>query len=118
MIKVLEHFQYIKFDRSHAWHRTLVCMYCSIVEYSDTLLVLRKEEKFVSIPLVVRALLEGFVDLKNLCGSPEYGNNIQANYLDEWLRITKEAGKLENPYLNLHIQRFLFSFCQHHLDSC
>lgn len=97
---VLDHFQYISFDKSHAWHRDMVCLYCSIVEYSETLYFLGKGKKGVVIPLVIRSLLEAFVDLKNLCANRKYGYYLQASDIAEWLRVTKEAGKLENPYLD------------------
>ena len=99
MVKVLDHIQYLKFDRTHPWHRHLICLYCSIVEYSDTLISLDKEVKNVAIPLVARALLEAYVDLVNLSENKEYGYNLEAGFIHEWLRVTNEAGKLENPYL-------------------
>lgn len=97
--KVLDHFPHIKFDKIHPWHRNMVYLYCSVVEYSDALYNQFKVEKSVAIPLIVRSLLEAYVDLKNLCENPEYGYSLRAAYISEWLRIAKEAGNVENPYL-------------------
>lgn len=97
--KVLDHFEHIKFDKTHLWHLNIVCLYCSIVEYSDSMHTLFKEEKVVSMPLILRSMLEAFVDLKNLCNERTYGYHMQASNLKEWLKVTREAGTLENPYL-------------------
>jgi hypothetical protein len=97
--KALDHFKYIKFDKKHPWHRSMVYLYCSVVEYSDAIFNQFKVEKSVAIPLIVRSLLEAYVDLKNLCENPEYGYNLQAANISEWLRIAKEAETLQNPYL-------------------
>jgi hypothetical protein len=99
-VKVLDHMEYLKFDREHPWHRNMICLYCSVIEYSDSLIHLDKEKRSVAIPLVARALLEAYVDLKNLCENEEYGYNLEAGFLFEWLRVTKEAGRLNNPYLD------------------
>ena len=100
MVKVLDHFDYIKFDKNHPWHLVLVSLYCSVVEYSDTLINLEKEQKNIAIPLVARGILEAYVDLKNLSEDQSYGNNMEASYLDEWLKVTKAASKSNNPFLN------------------
>jgi len=97
---VLDQFEYIKFDKKHAWHLDIVCLYSSIVEYSDNMFVLLKKEKLVGMPLVLRSMLEAFVDLKNLCNEKTYGYHLQASNLKEWLKVSREAGKLENPYLD------------------
>ena len=97
--KALDHLQALKFDRKHAWHVVLVALYCSIVEYSDTLLRLTKEGKSIGLPLIARGMLEAFVDLKNLSENKTYGNDLEMSYLSEWLRVAKESDSSENPFL-------------------
>jgi hypothetical protein len=99
LTKALDHFPYIIFDKKHPWHRSMVYLYCTVVEYSDALFNQFKVEKSVAIPLIIRSLLEAYVDLKNLCENPEYGYNLQVANVSEWLRVAKEAETLENPYL-------------------
>ncbi|WP_256444419.1 DUF5677 domain-containing protein [Aestuariibacter sp. A3R04] len=99
VVKVLDNFRHLKFDKKHAWHLTLVTLYCSIVEYSDTILKLNKEDKSIGLPLIARGLLEAYVDLKNLSEDKAYGYNLEVNYLAEWLKVAKEAGTLKNPFL-------------------
>jgi hypothetical protein len=100
LVKVLDNFEHLKFDKKHPWHNILITLYCSIVEYSDTILNLNKEDKSIGLPLIARGLIEAYVDLKNLSENKAYGYNLEVSYLSEWLKITKEAGTLENPFLN------------------
>jgi hypothetical protein len=102
--KVLDNFEHLKFDKKHAWHCMLVALYCSIVEYSVTLLILKKENKIIGLPLIARGLIEAYVDMKNLSEDKTYGYNLEVSYLIEWLRISKEAETLENPYLNAIVE--------------
>lgn len=99
MSKVLDYFEYIKFDKKQPWHRDIVSLYCSLVEYSDNLFALFEKQKVVAMPLILRSMLEAYVDLKNLCAEKTYGYNLQASNIKEWLKLTREAGKLQNPYL-------------------
>lgn len=97
--KVFDNFAHLNFDRKNKLHLYMVCLYCTIVELSDSLICLAKSGKGVGIPILNRTLLEAYVDLKNLEQNPEYCYNMDASYIQEWLRATKEAGTLENPYL-------------------
>lgn len=97
--KVLDYFECINFDKKQPWHRDIVSLYCSLVEYSDNLFVLFEKQKVVAMPLILRSMLEAYVDLKNLCAEKTYGYNLQASNIKEWLKLAREAGKLQNPYL-------------------
>ncbi|VEL96883.1 hypothetical protein ALT761_01876 [Alteromonas sp. 76-1] len=99
MVKVLDHFEHIKFDKSNAWHRLMVSLYCSVVENSDTLLVLQKKRKGVALPTVTRSLMEAFVDLKNLTNDKGYGYFLDVAYYKEWLRVTTAAKNPDNALL-------------------
>lgn len=99
MREVLDNVEYIKFDKGRPWHRYLVCLYCSIIEYCDTLICLEREKKGVSIPSISRVILEAYVELKNICKDENYAKNMEASHLSKWLSITREAGTLNNPYL-------------------
>ena len=100
IVKVLDNFEHLKFDKTRPWHSTLITLYCSIVEYSDTILNLSKQSKSIGLPLIARGLIEAYVDLKNLSENKGYGYNLEVSYITEWLKVTKEAGTLENPFLN------------------
>jgi len=99
LTKVYDNFEHIKFDRKSKLHLYLVCLYCTIVELSDTLICLGNNQKGVAVPTISRTLLEAYVDLKNLEQNPEHCYNMDSSNIKEWLRVTKAAGNLENPYL-------------------
>jgi hypothetical protein len=44
-------------------------------------------------------MLEAYVELKNLHEKAQYGYYMQASYLDQWLKVLKEAKDNPNPYL-------------------
>ena len=98
MKKVLKHVELLKFDKTHKWHQTLVSLYCSIVEYSDTLIKLNEEKKSIAMPLLARSMLEAYIDLVNLADDKSYGYNMDASYLHEWLRLVKATSE-NNPFL-------------------
>lgn len=90
----------LRFDKKHPWHRNLIALYLSIIEYSDTLVHLVDNEKTIAIPLVFRGLLEAFVDFKNLAEDKAYGYHMEASYLKEWLKVIEEASKNKNAFLD------------------
>ncbi|NOQ77480.1 MAG: hypothetical protein GQ475_06810 [Methylococcaceae bacterium] len=93
--------EHLTFDKQHPWHRNIVALYCSLIEYSESLIFLAENEKNISIPVVFRALLEAFVDFKNLAEDKLYGYYMEANYAKEWLKVIKEANQNENAFLAL-----------------
>jgi hypothetical protein len=97
---ILDQFEHIKFDKSHPWHLDMVYLYCSIIEYADSLYKLLQQERIVAAPLLLRSMIEAFIDLKNLCNDQTYGYHLQSGNIKEWLKVTKEARTLENPYLD------------------
>ena len=91
--------EHSRFDKQHPWHRNVVALYCSLIEYSESLVFLAENEKNISIPIVFRALLEAFVDFKSLAEDKSYGYYMEANYAKEWLKIINEANQNENAFL-------------------
>jgi hypothetical protein len=91
----IEHF---KFDKQHPWHRNLIALYLSLIEYSDALINLIENEKSIAVPVVFRSLLEAYVDFKNLSEDKAYGYNMEANYAYNWLKSLEEASKNKNEY--------------------
>ena len=89
----------LKFDKHHPWHRNLVALYCSLIEYSDSLVYLVENGKGISVPLVFRGLLEAYVDFKNLSEDKLYSYNMEASYTKEWLKVIEEASQKNNAFL-------------------
>lgn len=97
--KALDLSKDLRFDVKHPLHRNLVALYGAILEYADTLVHLISSGKTVAVPIVMRSLLEAFVDFQNLAEDANYGNIMEASYHKEWLRVLKSADGAENPYL-------------------
>lgn len=91
--------KHLKFDKRHSWHRNLIALYCSLVEYSDSLVYLAENEKSISVPLVFRGLLEAYVDFKNLSEDSSYGYHMEASYAKEWLKVIEVASQKRNAFL-------------------
>lgn len=98
--QILDNFEFMKFDKFHPWHRGIVCLYCSVVEYADSIYRLCEAERIFSVPLILRSMLEAYVDLENLSNEPNYGNHLKSNDLKEWLKLAGEAAGNDNPYLS------------------
>lgn len=93
--------KYLKFDKSHPWHRNLIALYFSLIKYSDSLICLVENEKSIAIPLIFRGLLEAYVDFKNLAENQAYIYYMEANNAKEELKLLDEASKNQNEYLAL-----------------
>jgi hypothetical protein len=97
------HIKYLnlKFDKQHPWHRNLIALYLSLIEYSDSLICLVENEKSIAIPLIFRSLLEAYVDFKNLAENQTYGYYMDASNAKQWIKFLEEASKNKNAYLAL-----------------
>ena len=81
------HMEFLKFDKQHLWHRNLIALYLSLIEYSDSLIFLVENKKSIAVPVVFRSLLETYVDFKNLSEDKTYGYHMEANYAYNWLNF-------------------------------
>lgn len=94
----------LTFDGTHPLHANAVSLYGSVIELSSSLLPLMKTEHFSTIPVVLRSILEAYVDLENLCKDHKYGYSLEIKYLVESLKFLKEARNEKNAYLELIAQ--------------
>jgi hypothetical protein len=92
---------HLRFDKHNPWHRNMVALYCSLIEYSDCLVHLVENKKNIGVPIVFRGMLEAFVDFKNLTQNELYFHNMEASYIKEWLKVIEEANQNNNAYLAL-----------------
>lgn len=93
--------EYLKFDKQHPWHISLIALYLSLIEYSDSLIYLAENEKSIAIPTVFRSLLEAYVDFKNLSKDETYGYHMDASNIKQLIKFLEEASKNNNAYLGL-----------------
>lgn len=91
----------LKFDSSHALHQHVIGLYGTIIEFSSTLKELYKSGHHSAIPVILRSILEAFVDLKNLCQDPMYGYSLTINSSKESLKFLKAAKDNPRVYAEL-----------------
>jgi hypothetical protein len=89
----------LQFDKEHPWHRNLVALHCSMIELTGCMIILLKGNGKAGVPSIFRSILETYVELKNLLNERTYGFHMEAIYLEQWLKLLKEAKK-GNPYLS------------------
>lgn len=63
------------------------------------MIILLKENGKSGVPSIFRTILETYVEFKNLLNERTYGCHMEAIYLEQWLKLLKEAKK-GNPYLS------------------
>lgn len=90
-----------KFDAEHPLHLHAVALYGSIIELSSSLKPLYLSEHYSSVPIILRSLLEAYVDLDNLSKDPKYGYSLELSYLEESLKFLKEAKSDQNIYMTI-----------------
>lgn len=89
----------IVFDKTHALHRTTIALYGSILELTGASILLIDRRLITGVPILLRAILEAYVDLVNLIENARYGYNLEVAYLKEWLKLLEEAKTGKNEYL-------------------
>jgi len=91
----------IKFNKKHPQQLCAVCLYGTIFEISLACLTLLKDERtHAAIPILLRNLMEAYIDLINLVKCPEYVLVMNANYLEQKRRLFNAAinDGHENPF--------------------
>lgn len=94
----------LEFDSTQVLHQHVISLYGSIIELSSSIKVLYQSDHFTAIPVLLRTILEAFVDLCNLCQDPKYGYSLIMNSQHESLRFLKAAQNDQNVYANMIAQ--------------
>lgn len=89
----------LRFDKKHPQHLNVVALYGSMLEHASSMLLVAKSDVKTAVPILLRSLLEAFVDLRNLCQNARYGYTLQADQEKDWLKFLKEAERGTNQYL-------------------
>lgn len=87
------------FSKDHSLHRHIVALYGSIIELTGSLILLTDRRLLTGVPVLLRSVLEAYVDLYNLSENPAYGYALELCYIKEWLKILNEAKTGKNEYL-------------------
>lgn len=90
----------ITFDKEHPLHRNVIALYGSMIELTGSIILLVDRRLITGVPVLLRSILEAYVDLHNLAASPAYGYALELSYIKEWLKILLEAKAGKNEYLS------------------
>lgn len=88
----------VKFDADDFRHLYPVSLYSSILELTSECLYLVREGPKPGIPILSRAILETFVNLKNVTLDVSYVEVIEFEWLSSWVQLMNEAEE-GNVYL-------------------
>ena len=79
--------------------RMVVLLYASMIEQTDSFLLLANNGRRAGTHAIFRSFLEAYVDLKALAQDDTYLHHMYASYHREWLRVLREADTRSNQYL-------------------
>jgi hypothetical protein len=97
--EIVEYSKRLIFDKNHARDSNLVSLYGSLIELAAGIVILIDKKAKTGVPPLFRTFLETYVEFRNLVEDPRYEYFMEASYYDQWLKVLREAGKGNNPYL-------------------
>ncbi|WP_027665302.1 DUF5677 domain-containing protein [Rhizobium leguminosarum] len=95
----IKHLTSLKFDKRSEVHRTLVSLYATIIELTNSAIIIREGGAYTGMDILLRSAMEAHVDLINLANSNEYLKAMLAVYHKEWIKLAGDGVKGENPFL-------------------
>ncbi len=90
----------IRFDKRVPRQLYLIELYISLIELTSCIIILIDKKRFAGVPVLLRSLLEAFVDFKNICCDEDYVNYLEAKFHSEWLRVLNQAKNGKNLFLS------------------
>ena len=95
----LEKLGELKFSKQDEFSRTIVSLYCALIEQTWSLLIIVEQGREAGTSQILRSILEAHVSIVNLLTIPDYIKHLNASHHKEWHRLLTEAAKGENPFL-------------------
>src|SRR5258708_2547663 len=90
---------HLRYDGGHAWCLHLLALYGSVLELAHAIGVLASHEAPAGVPIILRSMLEAYVDLRNLARDRSYGYYLEANALEGKLRFMRDLKADTSPEL-------------------
>lgn len=91
----------VRFNRKDPQELLSVCLYARLLELATACKALIENKALVGIPVLLRSMFEADIDLTNLMKIPAYYKRMNASFLKEKLRLTKEAASSRpSPFLD------------------
>ena len=91
----------IRFNKNIAQQLYAICVYGTILEIARDALELVMKHNRISPAILLRSLLEAYVDLVNIIRDENYLNHMYASAIDQKIKMLEGALKSENPFLKL-----------------
>ena len=108
----------LTFDKQHPQHLYAICLYATILEIAYESLLLVEKRRFITLPTLMRSLLEAYADFLNTLEKPEYFKNMYASFLKQKLDLVRKAKKNpDNPYLKDVVESVDLKQAQTNLES-
>lgn len=95
----IRHSEHIVFHKKYPTHLYLVALYGTLIELTGSIITLIERNHRTGVPPIFRSVLEAFVEFKNLHEDTEYSYYMDSSYLNQWIKVLKEAKTKSNPYL-------------------
>lgn len=92
--------EHIYFDKTNRLHSHIIFLYGSIIELTGSCILLIEHGLMAAVPVILRSILEAYVDLHNLIEDPRYGYSMEISDLEGSLVIMKEEIFGSNKYLS------------------
>ncbi|MGO7981461.1 DUF5677 domain-containing protein [Rhizobium johnstonii] len=89
----------VRYNRKISSDLLLLSLYATIIEQIDSIIVLRQRGISPGVDVILRAVLEAYVDLKNLAADPGYRDMMIGEYHRQWVKLAEAGIKGGNPYL-------------------
>ena len=89
----------LKYEKRVPKDAYLIALYLSIVEFTDTLILLFDKSKYILVPATVRSILETYVDFHNICENEKYREEMEISNNINILKRLNLAKEGKNPYL-------------------
>ena len=97
----IQYAEIFRFDKSHPQKRTVILLYCRILELMQSELTLFGAGQATAAPIVFRSIFEAYADLLALLSDPQYHKKMRAQFLHEKRRLLRTNAKTpSNPILN------------------
>jgi len=99
--EAIEVVSFIKFKEDNPQHLYVACLHGSVLEMANGCFNLYKTENYSGVPVLLRAQLEAYVDLRNLSDTVDYLKYMNFAYLHQKQRLLSNAIKRgkHNVYL-------------------
>lgn len=90
----------LKFDKKSPQQLAVMSYYLSIFEFAGSCILLISSKQIIGIPILLRSIIDAYVDLVNLIQDPKYGCHLRVSFLKQSIQLHNKAKK-EHPSVTL-----------------